>query len=125
MLSSRNRRAGLVLGYWLIVLAVFVLAVAPIAEGGPQGLDKVKHFAAFFVVALGGALIYRRAPLWAIAGAVGAYGGAIELIQALPIVARDCSFWDWMSDLAAAISATTAIYVWRLRAQAGADKSFG
>jgi hypothetical protein len=106
-------------------LAVFVLAVAPIAEGGPKGFDKVKHFAAFFVVALGGGLVYPRTPLWIVALAVAVYGGAIELIQALPIVARDCSFGDWISDVAASAIAAGGIHVWRLRAQAQADKSFG
>jgi VanZ family protein len=125
MQNNPSLRLGLRLAYWLGVAAVFVLAVAPFAEGGPDGLDKVKHFAAFLVVALGGAAVYPRAPLWGVALAVIAYGGLIELIQALPIVGRDCSFWDWMTDVAAALAGVAPIQVWRLRALARADKSFG
>lgn len=108
--------------YWIVVFVVFVLAVGPITESGPQGSDKIKHFAAFYSLQLGAAVVYPRAPLWRGAVLLIAYGGAIELIQSLPIVHRDCSALDWLTDIAAIFCAIMPLMLSGLRARSDADK---
>jgi VanZ family protein len=111
------------LGYWGIVLVVFVLAVAPIHEVGPEGSDKLDHFAAFFVLGAGAGLLYPRQPLWLTLGLAIAYGGLIELVQALPIVNRDCDIYDWLTDILGVGVAAAAIVLSGLRGRLRLSKS--
>ncbi|HET9160546.1 MAG TPA: hypothetical protein VFN88_08035 [Caulobacteraceae bacterium] len=109
--------------FWALALAVLVATCAPIPEpSGPQGSDKYEHFAAFYALALAAAVAYPRSPLWLTALLVSAYGGLIELIQALPFVHRDCNLYDFLADAAGAVAATAPLYVSGLRARGRADK---
>ena len=63
--------------------------------------DKAKHFIAFYVLAGLGAAALPRRPLWAPALFLAVYGGAIEGLQALPIIGRDAEWADWLTDLIA------------------------
>ena len=97
-----GRRLGLWAARAAFVAAfvvVFVAAVAPPSEG-PSLVpwDKANHFIAFYVLAaLAGAGFPKTRPLLILAGLM-AYGGAIELIQALPMVGRDAEVGDWIAD---------------------------
>ena len=71
---------------------------------------------------MGAAILYPRRPLWLAAVLVSAYGGAIELIQALPFINRDCSVFDFLADVAGAVAAVSPLYLSGLRARAGLDK---
>ncbi|SMF78770.1 hypothetical protein SAMN06295910_2754 [Allosphingosinicella indica] len=86
--------------FWLAALFAFVMAVIP----APPSLasDKIEHMLAFSVLAALSLLAYPRLPAWKIFPAFAMFGGAIELIQALPIVGRDGDWFDWLADLAAA-----------------------
>jgi VanZ family protein len=110
-------RRGLQWGIWLLAGVVFIIAVAPIPEGGPPGSDKVEHFLAFVVLTLGAGLAYPRTPLWLPAAMLIAYGGLIELVQGLPFVGRDCSLWDWLTDIAGVMAGVAVLALSRLRAR--------
>ncbi|HEX4199619.1 MAG TPA: hypothetical protein VHZ26_19440 [Caulobacteraceae bacterium] len=60
--------------------------------------DKADHFASFFAITTAAIVSFPRQPLWRIALVVSAAGGGIELVQALPIVGRDCDVRDWIAD---------------------------
>jgi VanZ family protein len=120
---TRSAWIGLLrIGYWLVVAGVFILAVAPLPQAGPPGSDKVDHFAAFFVLTMGAAVLYVRRPLWLIGALLLAYGGLIEIVQGLPLVGRDSDVLDWLTDAAGIAIAALAAALWGLRARARADK---
>lgn len=78
-------------------------------------LDKLVHFCLYGVFA---ALIISESNPLRTSGNVtkrakltgllisSLYGGAIELIQAIPFIARGCSFLDFAADIAGALTAS-------------------
>jgi hypothetical protein len=110
-------------GYWVLVALVFILSVTqPFTPGGVEPSDKVNHFAAFYVLELGAAVLFPRRPLWFAAVLLIAYGGVIEIVQGLPFVGRDRDIVDWFTDAAAVACAALPFAVSRLRAGGGGDK---
>jgi hypothetical protein len=110
-------------GYWALVALVFVLSlIQPFPPGGVESPDKVNHFAAFYVLELGAAVLFPRRPLWFAAILLIAYGGLIEIVQGLPVIGRDPSLLDWLTDAVAVICAAAPLALSRLRAAAGDDK---
>ena len=117
------RWRGLVrLGYWMVVVLVFVLSVAPFPPGTVETSDKLNHFAAFYVLELGAITLFPRRPLWFAAVLLVGYGALIELVQGLPLVGRDRDMLDWLTDIAAVICAVAPLTLSRLRRWAGDDK---
>ena len=81
--------------------------------------DKAEHFTAFYVLAILAAAAFPRRPLLAIAVSLSLLGAGIEVIQALPFVARDSDAWDWVADTLAIAAAylPLALPRWRKTAQ--------
>ncbi len=103
-----GKTAGIVLA---IALAVTLYKAFAPAHAGGSGLfpwDKADHFSAFFVLTGLAMVALPRQPLWRIAVALSILGAAIELIQGLPFVGRDCDFWDWVAEMVA-VSAVYAV----------------
>jgi hypothetical protein len=102
--------------FWAAMLVIFVEAFVPSNDTIPLfPWDKAEHFVAFYVLTLLAAAAFPRRSLILIAGTLSALGASIELVQALPIVNRDCDFWDWVADtiaIAAAL-APMALVWWR------------
>ena len=121
MIKPAWRRA-LRLGYWAVVIAVFVVAVAPINDVGPPGSDKFEHFFAFLALGVGAGVLYGQSPLWLIGALLIAYGGGIELVQGLPFVHRDCSLFDWLTDIGGVAGSAVLLLLSGLRARARLDK---
>jgi hypothetical protein len=120
-----GKLAGVVLAAAL--LYTFYEAFKPPRLGG--GLfpwDKADHFSAFFVLTGLATVAFARQPLWRIAAAMAAVGAAIELIQGLPWVGRDCDVWDWVAELVAISAVYAVILAARMRRsfaeQAAADE---
>ena len=112
-------RLGKTAGIVLAVAVVFTLfkAFAP-AHAGGGGLfpwDKADHFSAFFVLTGLALVALPRQPLWRIAAAMAVLGAAIELIQGLPFVGRDCDFWDWFAEMCAVSAVYAVILAARMR----------
>jgi VanZ family protein len=77
--------------------------------------DKAEHFAAFYTLTVLASVAFPRRNLILIAVLLSAFGGVIELVQALPIVGRDCDVRDWIADMLAVIAALAPIVAahWR------------
>jgi VanZ family protein len=83
--------------FWLCVLAVLVLALAPLSAPLPStGWDKANHALAFFVMALLGRWAYPRDTAALLLG-LFAYGGLIEVLQSFT-PDRSCDMADWAAD---------------------------
>jgi hypothetical protein len=104
------------LAFWAALVFTFVAAVMP-AHQAPKLFpwDKAEHFAAFYTLTVLAAAAFPRRGLLVLAVLLSAFGGVIELTQALPIVNRDCDFWDWVADTCAIIAALVPLVLipWR------------
>lgn len=102
----------------LIVCCVVTVAFAfaPVRTGAHLfPWDKADHYAAFFAIMTAALVAFPRLPIaWTIV-LVSAAGGAIELVQGLPAVGRDCDVWDWIAENAAIASVVGLLVVAELR----------
>lgn len=102
--------------FWITLVITFVLAVLPPAhtiELFPW--DKAEHFIAFYVLSCMAIAAYPRVPILVTGLWLALFGSAIELVQALPFVDRDCDILDWVADVTgiACAFAPTLIAQWR------------
>ncbi len=104
-------------------LFTFAMAVAP-PGAGPELLpwDKAQHFLAFYVLAVLGAAAFPRQAILIPALALVAFGGLIELVQALPFVGRDAEVGDWLADGVGVLFALAPLGLARWRAQVRAER---
>lgn len=65
------------------------------------GWDKAQHSLAFVTLILLFSVSYPNVKTYWLAGALATFGGIIELLQALPMIHRDCDPVDWMTDITA------------------------
>lgn len=85
--------------FWALVAGTYVAAILPNRQAPDLGAgDKINHIAAFLALTLVGRAAYRRTPAWLLATALSLFGVLIELTQAIPILQRDASIWDWVAD---------------------------
>lgn len=95
----------------------FVAAVMP-PHQAPKLFpwDKAEHFAAFYTLTLLALAAFPRRNLVVIAVLLSGFGGMIELVQALPIVNRDCDWHDWAADTIAILAALAPVVAahWRV-----------
>ena len=85
--------------FWAALVFALACAIVPAAYAPSTGLwDKFQHAAVFAVLAGLGVAAYGRARWTRIAAGLLAFGGAIELIQALPFIHRDAEWLDWAAD---------------------------
>jgi hypothetical protein len=81
------------------VLVTVAFAFAPPSTGAHiLPWDKADHFCAFFAITTAAVVSFPRTPVLWIAVAASALGAGIELVQALPVVDRDCDVWDWVAE---------------------------
>ncbi len=89
-------------------LAVFLAAVvftlwAALSPGDDSaGLipwDKAKHFIVFYGLTFLATIALPKSRFWKIGLALLGFGVAIELLQALPVIHRDCDIFDVMADV--------------------------
>jgi len=103
--------------FWVTAVAVFLAAVIPPSDHPPDlfGWDKANHFFAFYVLAVIGAAAFPRSSLVVLGLGLAGFGAAIEVIQAIPLLQRDCDIVDWLTDSAAVLAALgpLAIFHWR------------
>ena len=86
----------------LLVAAALVVAYGVFAPAGAapslMPWDKAEHFTAFYGLALLALFAFPDVAAVRMAVALSAAGGLVELIQALPVVHRDCDWKDWVAD---------------------------
>lgn len=97
MLQRWTFIGGLRFAFWSCATVVLVLALIPPSHLIPPTLwDKLNHALAFAVLALLGLGSY-RARIAAVLAGLLAYGGLIELLQALT-PHRSAEWGDWLAD---------------------------
>lgn len=107
--------------FWAALVFAFVMAALPqppTLPGHPG--DKLLHVLAFVVLAGLAAFAYPRLRLVMIFLGLAAFGGGIELVQAVPGIGREASWLDWLADVGAAAAvllAVGALRLWRQSAQ--------
>jgi hypothetical protein len=119
-MNSANRQIllrGAQLVFFATLIFTFVAAVMP-PHQAPKLFpwDKAEHFAAFYTLTLLAIAAFPRRSLATIAVLLSAFGGGIELVQALPVVNRDCDVWDWAADTIAILAALAPMAATRWRA---------
>lgn len=87
-----------------------VLPHPPVIPGHPS--DKLQHIFAFLVLAVLGWLAYPQVKKRELLLGLMAFGGFIEMVQAIPILHRDSDPYDWIADSAAALAAFVIIALW-------------
>ncbi|MEJ0023827.1 MAG: VanZ family protein [Alphaproteobacteria bacterium] len=100
MMSTRTVLVSLARTAFVVAIAFTLYSALspPSTAPGFFPWDKAQHFTAFYVLAVLGALSFPRTlSLWIGLG-LSLFGGAIELVQALPIANRDCDVFDWVAD---------------------------
>jgi VanZ family protein len=116
----RTRRWALPLAraaWFIACLAVFIAAVIPREDHPPDlfGWDKANHFFAFYVLSLLAAAAFPRASPIILAAWMSGFGAAIEGVQAIPFIHRDCDINDWIADSAGVLAALVPLLVARWR----------
>ncbi|MFO1254463.1 MAG: VanZ family protein [Sphingomonadaceae bacterium] len=86
--------------FWLLFALALVMAALPKPPHLPIDRfgDKFAHMLAFASLAAVAALAWRSTSAWVIALRLSAFGAAIELIQAVPVLHRDSDWRDWAAD---------------------------
>lgn len=102
-------------GFWFACMVVLwsTLADTDDLQGGLW--DKGLHFAAFYALAVMGAVAYPTLNLRWIAAGLLAFGFGIEALQKLPFVDRDASWADFLADGAGVAFGLAPIALDRLR----------
>jgi VanZ family protein len=99
-------------GAALFALVMASLPHPPSLPGTPS--DKIQHIIAFVTLTGLAAFAYPAARVSVIFLALAAFGGAIELVQAIPALHRDASLLDWLADVSAVGTALAAVAALRL-----------
>lgn len=91
--------------FWATWTFSFVMAVTPHPphfqhEPG----DKAQHIAAFATLTAIGTWAFPKLKGWKLVLWLSAFGALIEVIQAIPVLHRDCDFWDWVADTLAILA---------------------
>lgn len=96
--------------FWSALVFAFVMASLPQPSALPgEPSDKVLHVLAFLVLAGLAAFAYPRVRLIVIFLGLALFGGAIEVVQAIPQLGREPSWVDWLADVAAAATVLLAV----------------
>lgn len=103
--------------FWCALLFALVMAVLPQPPHLPIDNfgDKFEHMLAFSVLALLGSIAYPAMPLFRLGERLSFLGAAIEVIQSIPRLHRDCDIRDWIADTIAATIVLGLVYLARRR----------
>ena len=75
--------------------------------------DKFEHALAFATLTVLGDLAFPRMPRLLLVEHLSFLGALIEVMQSIPSLHRDCDIFDWITDTAAILVVTGAIWAWR------------
>ena len=105
------------LAFWLACGVALTRALwpDPFTEPVIGSWDKLVHASAFYVLAVLAMAAYPRVPMLWIVLALAAFGGLIEILQAIPVLNRDAAWDDWAADWVGIGLAMIPVLVRRLR----------
>jgi len=93
-----------VIAFWGALLFAYVEAILPAHETVHlTWWDKLDHMAAFFTIAFLARAAYPHMVVWRLFVLLAAFGGFIELSQAMPFIHRDAEWNDWFADITAIV----------------------
>ncbi len=88
--------------FWGALVFAYVCAVMPANEAPSfSSSDKVEHMVAFITLSILAAFAFSRASTLKIGLWLAAFGAFIEFSQAIPMLNRDASVYDWIADVIA------------------------
>ncbi|TCS10188.1 VanZ family protein [Caulobacter sp. BK020] len=122
-MSLRARKINRLVFIVFLAASAFALAKALLPDNDSLGLipwDKAKHFLVFYVLSILASLALPQSRLHRVGLVLLAFGGAIEVLQALPIVHRDASWFDLLADacgISAALGPMLVSQWWRKTAR--------
>ena len=116
---ARRRINSLVLVVF-VAAAAFTLWRALLPGDDSVGLipwDKAQHFIVFYVLTSLAVVALPASRFWRIGAVLLAFGGLIELLQAVPVIGRDASAGDILADACGvgAVFGPMLIARWRAR----------
>jgi VanZ family protein len=82
--------------------------------------DKFGHFGVFYTLTVLSLAAFPRAPVLRLMLVLVAIGGAVELIQSIPVVGRDAEWGDFFADITGVCFAVIPAAAWRVRRAARA-----
>lgn len=92
--------------FWAAALFTLVMALLPHPpELANEPSDKFQHIAAFVTLSVLAAAAYPALSMPRIGAWLAGFGAAIEILQAIPALHRDCDLGDWTADCAAVVIA--------------------
>ena len=103
--------------FWLATAFAIVMAVLPQPPYTPvrEFGDKVEHIVAFAMLATLACLGFREVARRLIVERLSFLGAAIEVVQSIPALNRDCDVRDWLVDTAAVALVALVFAVWEKR----------
>lgn len=101
MSVSRSVWQGLFFAALVFTLVMAWLPHPPAVPGNPN--DKVQHIAAFASLSVLGASAFPTFPLARLGERLSFLGAIIEVVQAMPVLHRDCDVRDWIADTLAVV----------------------
>ncbi|MDP3676105.1 MAG: VanZ family protein [Novosphingobium sp.] len=106
MFSFPNSRV-VRLAFYGVAVVTTIAALSPSVPFKPSFdfSDKIEHFAIFAVLASLALFGFPQAPRRMIVERLSFFGAAIEVLQSIPALDRDCDVFDWAADtLGAAVA---------------------
>ena len=99
--------------FWAATAFAFVMAVIPHPPELPgHPSDKIQHILAFLVLAGLGRWAYPQVRKRELLLGLAAFGALIEMVQAIPMLHRDSDPYDWIADVAAALTVFVIVWLW-------------
>jgi len=96
--------------FWSAAIFAIVMAVLPHPPQVGHVSDKLQHIAAFATLTVLAVAAYPRSELLRIAERLTLVGAAIEVVQSIPALHRDCDIKDLLTDCLA-IGAVMAVVI--------------
>ena len=96
--------------FWAALALTLVVALLPHPPQVPLTNDKLQHAVAFATLAVLGLMAYPSFSILRLLIALSAFGGLIELLQAIPVLHRDSDPLDWLTDTVAACVVTAFVH---------------
>jgi VanZ family protein len=98
---------------WACVIGLAVASWMPGHEMVRTGFStRLEHVAAYLIAGIAVIIAYPQKPAWAIAAALSAYAGILELGQ-MYIAGRHAALLDWLASSSGVLCACLSVFVFR------------
>ena len=101
--------------FWLLLGFTVVMALLPKPPGIMLGTlgDKVEHIIAFSALAVLASTAFPAFPPLRMIERLVFVGAAIEVLQSIPVLNRECDAMDWLADSIAVVVVVGVFAAWR------------